>query len=150
MRLSSISEDALGEEIEVIWEIEPGASVIERAGLPELNGIDDADTLQAFIDAVRWGAATNADRMHLQAPFRSGVSIQDFQLDPLVRAIDMSRTNLLIADDVGLGKTIAGLIVQEMIVRHRSSNGLGTLSSITSGEVAHGNAGKIWFIVRNN
>ena len=120
VRLSSISEDALGEEIEVIWEIEPGASVIERAGLPELNGIDDADTLQAFIDAVRWGAATNADRMYLQAPFRSGVSIQDFQLDPLVRAIDMSRTNLLIADDVGLGKTIeAGLIVQEMIVRHR-------------------------------
>ena len=76
--------------------------------------------LQAFIDAVRWGAATNADRMHLQAPFKSGVSIQDFQLDPLVRTIDMSRTNLLIADDVGLGKTIeAGLIVQEMIVRHR-------------------------------
>ena len=61
--------------------------------------------LQAFLDAVRWGAATNADRGYLQAPFRSGVSIKDFQLDPLVRAIDMARTNLLIADDVGLGKT---------------------------------------------
>ena len=48
MRLSSISEDALGEEIEVIWEIEPGASVIERAGLPELNGIDDADTSSLY------------------------------------------------------------------------------------------------------
>src|SRR5262249_21296510 len=46
--------------------------------------------------------------------------IQDFQLDPLVRAIDMARTNLLIADDVGLGKTIeAGLVIQEMLVRHR-------------------------------
>jgi superfamily II DNA or RNA helicase len=121
VKLSSIGEDSLGEEIEVIWEIEPGAHIIERAGLPEITGVDDADTLQAFIDAVRWGAATNADRGYLQAPFRSGVSIEDFQLDPLVRAIDMARTNLLIADDVGLGKTIeAGLIVQEMMIRHRA------------------------------
>jgi len=70
---------------------------------------------------VRWGAATNADRGFLQAPFRSGVSIEDFQLDPLVRAIDMARVNLLIADDVGLGKTIeAGLVIQEMLLRHRA------------------------------
>src|SRR5690606_8298002 len=67
------------------------------------------------------GAATNADRGYLQAPFRSGVSIEDYQLDPLVRAIDMARTNLLIADDVGLGKTIeAGLVIQEMLLRHRA------------------------------
>ncbi len=105
----------------MIWEIEPGAHVIERAGLPAITGQDDSDTLEAFLDAVRWGAATNADRGFLQAPFRSGVSIQDFQLDPLVRAIDMARVNLLIADDVGLGKTIeAGLVIQEMLLRHRA------------------------------
>ena len=121
VRLASIDEDALGEEIEILWELEPGAHVIERAGLPRMTGIDDPSTLQAFLDAVLWGAATNADRGYLQAPFRSGVSIEDFQLDPLVRAIDMARTNLLIADDVGLGKTIeAGLVVQEMLLRHRA------------------------------
>jgi superfamily II DNA or RNA helicase len=119
--LTSIDEDGLGEELEVIWEIEPGAQIIERAGLPTITGQDDSDTLEAFLDAVRWGAATNADRSFLQAPFRSGVSIEDFQLDPLVRAIDMARVNLLIADDVGLGKTIeAGLIIQEMLLRHRA------------------------------
>jgi len=119
--LSSIDEDGLGEELEVIWEIEPGAHTIERAGLPSISGQDDPDTLEAFLDAVRWGAATNADRGFLQAPFRSGVSIEDFQLDPLVRAIDMARVNLLIADDVGLGKTIeAGLVIQEMLLRHRA------------------------------
>ncbi|MBS4045649.1 MAG: DISARM system SNF2-like helicase DrmD [Alphaproteobacteria bacterium] len=121
VRLASIDEDALGEEIEVLWELEPGAHVIERAGLPHMTGLDDPSTLQAFLDAVIWGAATNADRGYLQAPFRSGVSIEDYQLDPLVRAIDMARTNLLIADDVGLGKTIeAGLVVQEMLLRHRA------------------------------
>jgi ERCC4-related helicase len=121
VRLASIDDDALGDEIEVLWEIEPGAHVIERAGLPRINGLDDPATLQAFLDAVVWGAATNADRGYLQAPFRSGVSIEDYQLDPLVRAIDMARTNLLIADDVGLGKTIeAGLVVQEMLLRHRA------------------------------
>jgi len=119
--LSSIDEDGLGEELEVVWEIEPGAQVIERAGLPSITGQDDATTLDAFLDAVRWGAATNADRGFLQAPFRSGVSIEDFQLDPLVRAIDMARVNLLIADDVGLGKTIeAGLVIQELLLRHRA------------------------------
>lgn len=119
--LSSIDEDGLGEELQVIWEIEPGAQVIERAGLPSVTGQDDSDTLDAFLDAVRWGAATNADRGFLQAPFRSGVSIEDFQLDPLVRAIDMARVNLLIADDVGLGKTIeAGLVIQELLLRHRA------------------------------
>ncbi len=121
VKLASIDEDALGEELEVLWELEPGAHVIERAGLPTLAALDPPEDLEAFLDAVRWGAATNADHGYLQAPFRSGVSIEDYQLDPLVRAIDMARTNLLIADDVGLGKTIeAGLVVQEMLLRHRA------------------------------
>lgn len=121
LTLSSLDEDSLGEELEVLWEIEPGAHVIERAGLPTITGQDDTEKLEAFLDAVRWGAATNADRNFLQSPFRSGVSIEDFQLDPLVRAIDMARANLLIADDVGLGKTIeAGLVVQELLLRHRA------------------------------
>ena len=119
--LTSMDEDSTGEEITVLWEIEPGAQVIERAGLPAMDSYDDPEVVEAFLDAVRWGAATNADRSYLQAPFRSGVSIEDYQLDPLVRAIDMARVSLLIADDVGLGKTIeAGLVIQEMILRHRA------------------------------
>jgi SNF2 family DNA or RNA helicase len=121
LTLASIEDDALGEELQVVWEIEPGAHIIEKAGLPDITGFDNAEQLEAFLDAVRWGAATNADRGFLQAPFRSGVSIEDFQLDPLVRAINMARANLLIADDVGLGKTIeAGLVIQELLLRHRA------------------------------
>jgi ERCC4-related helicase len=57
----------------------------------------------------------------LQAPFRSGVVLEDYQLDPVARAIRMPRANLLVADDGGLGKTIeAGLVAQELIIRHRA------------------------------
>jgi superfamily II DNA or RNA helicase len=119
--LQSLDEDAFGETLQVVWQIEPGARILERAGFPSLTGFDPADRMEAFIDAVRWSAGTNADRGFLQSPFRSGVSIESYQLDPVVRAIDMARVNLLIADDVGLGKTIeAGLVIQELLIRHRA------------------------------
>ena len=39
----------------------------------------------------------------------------------MVRALEVPRVNLLIADDVGLGKTIeAGLVAQELLLRHRA------------------------------
>lgn len=118
--LSSVEDDALGEELQVIWELEPGAYIHEKIELPQPTGFDPPARLDAFLDAVRWGAASTADIRTLQAPFRSGIDIEDYQLDPVVRAIQMPRANLLIADDVGLGKTIeAGLVAQELIIRHR-------------------------------
>ena len=58
--------------------------------------------------------------MPLQAPFRGNIQIEDYQLEPVVRALRMPRVSLLIADDVGLGKTIeAGLVMQELIARQR-------------------------------
>ncbi len=120
--LLSIEDDALGEELQVVWEIEPGVQVIEKVALPEPTGFDSPDRLDAFLDAVRWGAASTADLRNIQAPFRSGIDIEDYQLDPVVRAIQMPRVSLLVADDVGLGKTIeSGLVALELIIRHRAA-----------------------------
>src|SRR6516164_4574364 len=119
--LSSVEDDGLGEDLQVIWELEPGAQVIEKVALPEPTGFDPPDRLDAFLDAVRWGAASTADVRHIQSPFRSGIDIEDYQLDPVVRAIQMPRVSLLVADDVGLGKTIeSGLVTLELIIRHRA------------------------------
>ena len=104
--LSSIEDDGLGETLEVIWEIEPGKHLMERLGLPTVRTLDPPEHLDAFLDAVRWGAVSQADTRVLQAPFRSGIDIEDYQLDPLARAIQMPRVNLLIADDVGLAKRL--------------------------------------------
>lgn len=121
LTLNSIEDDGLGEALSVIWEIEPGTSIEEKVGLPQPDGFDSPEVQDAFLNAVRWGAISSADMRALQAPFRSGIDIEDYQLDPLVRAVQMPRANLLIADDVGLGKTIeAGLVIQELIVRNRA------------------------------
>lgn len=129
LHLSSIDDDAHGEELEVVWEIEPGAWVEETAAsLPDpTEGFDSPAEFEAYLHAVRWGAIsqfdldTQTEAGRLQAPFRSGIQIQDYQLDPLVRALQMPRVALLIADDVGLGKTIeAGLVAQELVLRHRA------------------------------
>ena len=52
--LTSIEDDALGEELQVIWELEPGARVHETFALPEPVGFDPPRRLDAFLNAVRW------------------------------------------------------------------------------------------------
>ena len=49
--------DALGEELQVIWELEPAARAFDKMELPIPKGFDSPARLDAFLDAVRWGAA---------------------------------------------------------------------------------------------
>ncbi|MEU7906317.1 DISARM system SNF2-like helicase DrmD [Actinoplanes sp. NPDC049118] len=122
--LQALDEDRLGEELTVIWELEVGQTITKAQGLPANllpEAFDDPHDLAGFVDAMRWGAVTSADDRSFQSPFRSGVSVEAYQLEPLRRALAAPRTNLLLADDVGLGKTVeAGLVVQELLLRHRA------------------------------
>ena len=106
----------------VFWETEPGTEVRPQAALPDPSeGTDDPGTFSAFLDAARWGAIASADPAAFQSPFRAGIDIEDYQLLPLVEALRMPRVTLLIADDVGLGKTVeAGLIAQELVLRNQA------------------------------
>ena len=118
--LSCLDEDALDERLNVIWELEPGAEAREASSLPSMRHCDDPHDLEAFLHAVRWGIVSQMDHTSMQAPFRSGVEPEDYQLEPVARALTMPRVNLLLADDVGLGKTIeAGLTMQELMLRNR-------------------------------
>ncbi|MGW1881172.1 hypothetical protein [Streptomyces sp. NPDC001970] len=57
---------------------EQATAVLDSRELPSpANGFDEPDRLDAFPDAVRWGAVASADKTALQAPFRSGMERQD-------------------------------------------------------------------------
>jgi SNF2 family DNA or RNA helicase len=54
------------------------------------------------------------------SPFHSAIRVEDYQLKPVLKSLLMPRVSLLLADDVGLGKTIeAGLILTELYARNR-------------------------------
>jgi len=120
--LSCIADDALGEPLEVIWDAEIGARVLDEDAWSRVGtgAPDTPDVLAAYLRTVRWRSVTAADRDLLQAPFRAGIRLDAYQLLPLRKALRLLRVNLLIADDVGLGKTIeAGLVVRELLLRRR-------------------------------
>jgi superfamily II DNA or RNA helicase len=115
----------------LIWEREYEPELLEPNALPEVLDAQPmmADEYLALLRASRWNAASPfldtrdqsqlADSV-LSSPVYGAVKVDDFQLVPLARAMQMPRVSLLLADDVGLGKTIeAGLIVSELIRKRR-------------------------------
>src|SRR6266571_2968596 len=122
LRLSCIADDAQGEQIEVLWDAEIAPKILEDDAWSRLGqgAPDSPEVLAAHLRAVRWHSATAADRDLLQAPFRAGIRLDAYQLLPLRKALRLPRVNLLIADDVGLGKTVeAGLVARELLLRRR-------------------------------
>ena len=120
--LSCLDDDAQGEPLSVLWEHELDARVLEDDGWSAVaeKGFDDPALFAAYLRTLSWNCVTATDPNLFQAPFRAGIRIDAYQLDPLRKALRLPRVNLFIADDVGLGKTIeAGLIVRELLLRRR-------------------------------
>ncbi|WP_417519109.1 DISARM system SNF2-like helicase DrmD [Marinobacter sp.] len=118
-------------EESILWEREQGPVVLEPNALPRID-VDPPMKMDEFLAlqrSTRWSALTpflsaknfaqRSDPVPT-APVYGAVSADDFQLVPLARAMRMPRVSLLLADDVGLGKTIeAGLILAELIRKRR-------------------------------
>ena len=85
------------------------------------HGFDDPRRFAAFLHTLRWHCVTATDSNLFQAPFRAGIRIDAYQMEPLRKALRLPRVNLFIADDTGLGKTIeAGLIARELLLRRKA------------------------------
>jgi hypothetical protein len=122
LRLACVDDDAQGELADILWDAELDAEVLRDDGWATLSqsGTDDPTVFAAYIRTLRWNTATAADRDLFQAPFRAGIRLDAYQLLPLRKSLRLPRVNLLIADDVGAGKTVeAGLVLREMLLRRR-------------------------------
>ena len=124
-RLCCVEADDLGRSLEVVWEQELDAEIPlgESWGVLGGKGFDPPDRFSAYYHTLRWNRVTASRTDLLQAPFRAGIGIEHYQLEPLRMALGMPRVNLFIADGVGLGKTIeAGLIARELLLRRKVSD----------------------------
>ena len=122
VRLACLEDDAQGEALEVFWEREIDAQVVETSSWEAVahKGFDNPRYFSAYLHALRWNCVTSTEPRLFQAPYRAGIEVKAYQLEPLRKALRMPRVNLFIADDVGLGKTIeAGLILREMLMRQK-------------------------------
>lgn len=84
--------------------------------MPDPQDVGDFRSCRMLRDAVRLGFRSSA------GPFRSfarlNVEPRPYQLVPLLMALKLDPIRLLIADDVGIGKTVeAGVIARELLDR---------------------------------
>jgi superfamily II DNA or RNA helicase len=111
-------QDVWGEAAYRVWL--PARNVVVRARAQELSSLDSVrPTVEHVLHAA--AAARLLDALEdnlLLAPIQSSVVPLPHQLYALNRAMSRDRVRYLLADEVGLGKTIeAGLILRELKLR---------------------------------
>ena len=122
VRLACADDDAQGQVLDVFWDYELDRWILKEEGWRDLatKGFDAPRQFAAFLHTLHWNCVTATDPNLFQAPFRAGIKIDSYQMEPLRKALRLPRVCLFIADDTGLGKTIeAGLIARELLLRRK-------------------------------
>lgn len=108
-------------EARFVWDLEKGARVLDPAAVRLIPDTSPGLTDTKLYLAAAFRATPTTTRRPLTLG-RAAIDDLSFQHLPVERALAQDRVRLLIADDVGLGKTLeAGLITSELILRGRAN-----------------------------
>ena len=114
-----ISELVRGREALFLTELEDRIEVLDPAAtelVPDESPSYNAALL--YLESLRRRSVANDERIHLG--HRGVMNLVPYQLDPALQALRQPRSRILIADAVGLGKTLeAGVLTTELIQRGR-------------------------------
>jgi hypothetical protein len=112
LRLVCSSGDLAGLEWDLLHPLEP---------IAELRSDPDPRAAGSLEDWRRYHTAWLLDQVPGPGAQPGRLAVEAYQRVPLLRALGMVRPRLLLADGVGLGKTVqAGLIAAELLVRRRA------------------------------
>jgi superfamily II DNA or RNA helicase len=114
-----ISDLVRGQTALFLTELEDDIEVLDPA--ETLLVPDESPTYNAtmlYLESQRRRTVPNDTRIHLG--HRGVMNVVPYQLDPALQALQQPRARILIADSVGLGKTLeAGVLATELIQRGR-------------------------------
>lgn len=120
IRCSGRSGIVRGKTGQFVWELEPDALVLDPASIQLVPDASSGilDTKLSLAAAFRSTPTTTRKPLTLG---KAAIDDLSFQHLPVEMALMQDRVRLLIADDVGLGKTLeAGLISSELALRGRA------------------------------
>ena len=114
-----LSELVRGKEALFLTKLESNLRILDPR---ETNLVDDTSAGHRasllYLETLIRRSAPSDQRIHLG--HRAALDHMPYQLDPALQALSQTRQRLLIADAVGLGKTLeGGILVSELIARGR-------------------------------
>jgi superfamily II DNA or RNA helicase len=119
LRVIGVSELVRDKEAIFLTEVEKSIEVLDPANtnlVPDTSHAFTASLL--YMEALLRQAPPTDENLYLG--HRAAMDLVPYQLDPALKALEQPRCRILIADAVGLGKTLeAGILLSELIKRGR-------------------------------
>jgi hypothetical protein len=89
VRLACLDDDAQGQPLEALWEKEVDAEILDESAWAKVGqrGFDPPRHFNAYLNTLRWNTVTSTDPRLFQAPYRAGIQVLAYQLEPLRKAL---------------------------------------------------------------
>jgi len=83
--LACVDDDAQGQQLEVLWEKEIDALNESEDAWAQIGKkpFDAPELFSAYLHTLKWNCVTATDAKLFQSPFRAGIKVDAYQLEPL-------------------------------------------------------------------